>query len=255
MHNSRKNKYMFTLTGVDTDKVNKKYGINLVSNIIETQDEIPSNTTKLCELNKNEIISFLDESKRSRSCQISMIDFKSQQNVNLLSLYDCYWCRHPFTTNSIGCPIRYISNRATKKYYSEISKDVYTIKENITTKRKKNISDQKNISVNMEKYYETDGIFCSFNCCKAFIDDNKHIRRYDLSTILLTKMYNEMLGTKTVNIMSSPHWRLLKNYGGHLTISKFRENFSKIKYENNGIIKNNPNFLPIGIIFEEKIKF
>ena len=46
------------------------------------------------------------------------------------------------------------------------------------------------------EYYETDGIFCSFNCCQSYINDNKHIRLYDNSHMLLLKMYNDLMELK-----------------------------------------------------------
>lgn len=250
-------KFIFTLSGVDMDKVNKKYGISIQSNIEEFQSVPPTNTTKLCELNVEkgtpELISFLDEAKRSHLCQVSMIDFNTGMYTNML-IYNCFWCRHSFETQGIGCPVKYISNQATKKYHSEISKDAYTIKENVTTKRIKNIEDDR-ISIKIGEYYETDGIFCSFNCCQAFIDEHKHLRKYDQSAVLIMKMYNKMMGTKAVIIMPAPHWRLLITYGGTMTIDKFRDSFNKIEYELHGTTKRLPKFLSIGLLFEENLKF
>jgi hypothetical protein len=250
----RKNKkYTFSLFDVDTEKVHKKYGIVISS---YTSSFTPKNTTKICELNKNsgtpETISFLDESKRSHTCSISMIDFKSQMNVCLLK-YNCFWCKHVFETKCIGCPIKFVSSKATKSYHSEISKDIYTIKENVTSGRANSIDD-KRISISGAEYYETDGVFCSFNCCQSYIMDNKHNRLYDMSHYLLMKMYNELVGTKTVVISPAPHWRLLTSYGGHLTIKKFRDDFNKVEYESHGIT-NLPNFKPSCMLFEENIKF
>ena len=56
-------------------------------------------------------------------------------------------------------------------------------------------------------------------------------------------------------IESAPNWRLLQEYGGYLTISKFRENLNKIIYEYRGIINPEIYFKTIGHIYEEKIKF
>ena len=136
--NSKKSKYTFTLMGVNVARINATYGIQNNSNeLIEEKNSV--NTTKLTELNTDkgtpEVISFLDESKKLHTCHVSMIDFQSRMDVNLLR-YHCYWCRHPFETNPIGCPIKYIPSQAEKKYHSHISRDTYTIKENITEKRR-----------------------------------------------------------------------------------------------------------------------
>ena len=252
-------KFIFTLSGVNIDKVNKKYGIDIVSNIEEDGKKgIPVNSTKICELdttNKNipEVVSFLDEAKRPHSCQVSMIDFDSGNDTKKLN-YNCFWCRHPFETQGIGCPINYVSNKAIKRYYSEISKDTYTIKENITTNRAKDIQDDR-IALKEGDYYETDGIFCSFNCCQSFINDNKHNRQYNTSTMLLTNMYNKMMGTKSVIIMPAPHWRMLSMYGGTMSIDKFRDMFNKMEYDSHGTIKQIPKFVSTGLLFEENLKF
>jgi hypothetical protein len=109
--------------------------------------------------------------------------------------------------------------------------------------------------INKEEYYQTDGVFCSFNCCKSFIKDNKHNRLYEQSEFLLIKMYNDVLSSKNMNINEAPHWRLLEEYGGNLTINQFRENFNKVSYEYHGIIKNENLYRSIALLFEEKINF
>ena len=178
-------------------------------------------------------------------------------NVNLLR-YHCFWCKHPFESTPIGCPIRYISSEAIKTYFSQISRDTYTIKERITKENRIKLQDKavENININIGEYYETDGVFCSFNCCKSFVDGHKHDRKYDSSNMLLTKMYNNMAGTKNIIIAPAPHWRTLEHYGGHLNIVQFRDSFNKIDYDCHGNIKTQlPKFLPVGTIYEEKIKF
>jgi hypothetical protein len=255
--NTKKSKYSFTLMGVNVSRVNSTYAIESIS-VPQLDDTHFTNTTKLTELNTDkgtpEVISFLDESKKMHVCHVSMIDFQSRMDVNLLR-YHCYWCSHPFETRPLGCPIKYVPSQAEKKYHSHISRDSYTIKENITEKRRLLTRNNDQISLKVGEYYETDGVFCSFNCCQSWINDNKHDRTYDLSSTLLIKMYNNMMGTKTVVISPAPHWRLLEQYGGHLNIIKFRDGFNKIDYECHGNTKFIPKFLPIGTLFEEKIKF
>ena len=265
-------KYVFTLKNVNTEKVDKKYGISLISNISNVDNQ-PQNTTKLSELTDtlcvkpNQVISFLDESKKLYQCNISMIDFETGNDIELL-IYNCYWCRNKFNSNPIGCPINYVSSKITKKYHSEVSKDKYRITENITKIKKeffkknkfifKLIKDKNantSISINKEEYYETDGVFCSFNCCMAFIKDNKKKKLYEKSEYLLIKMYTDLTGLKNINIIPSPHWRLLEEYGGNLTIKKFRENFNKINYDYHGVVKNYSLFKPVASLFEEKIIF
>ena len=258
MSKTTKNKYPFTLKGINILHLNTTYGIKTTEPYVEEDVNLNKNTTRIVELDKvrgtPEVISFLDESKKLHTCYVSMIDFQSKMYVNLLR-YHCFWCRHPFDTQPIGCPIRYVSSQAEKKYHSQISQDTYRIKENITSKRYQNISETDQLSLKIGEYYETDGVFCSFNCCQAWINDNKHNILYNMSSTLLTKMYNNMMGTKMIIIHPAPHWRLLEQYGGHLNIMKFRESFNKIEYKYHGITKQIPNFLPLGNLYEENIKF
>jgi hypothetical protein len=265
----RNKKYIFTLENIDM-KIDQKYSLMNISNITTSTEPINNNITKISELKdlnpENVIVSFLDETKRLHQCKVSMIDFSSGKDV-LLMKYHCYWCRHSFDTDPIGCPINYISNKAVKKYYSEVSKDNYIIKENIT-KYKRNFLNIKNnsqqifipnnnslstINIDKNEYYETDGVFCSFNCCKAFINDNKHHYVYQHSNLLLLKLYYDIVknDNSVININPAPHWRLLTEYGGYLSINQFRENFNKAIYEYQGICK----FKAVGSLYEEKINF
>lgn len=266
----KSSKYVFSLKNINTEKVDQKYGIALLSNISNNGYQ-PTNTTTISELNeldKNtsvDIVSFLDESKRLYQCNVCMIDFSTYQNTENLKGYNCYWCKNPFKSIPIGCPINYVSSKVVKKYHSEVSKDDYIIKENITKYKRKLLDDKtlfisKNkaeVDIQKEEYYTTDGIFCSFNCCKAYIKDNKHNNMYEQSDNLLIKLYKDMHNGKNDNIKinPAPHWRLLKTYGGYLTIEQFRENFNKCTYDFQGLINNKSLFKPVGMLFEEKINF
>lgn len=251
----KKSKYFFQLVDINVNRVHQKYGISIESSAKDEKE--PNDTTKLTELNTEkgtpDVISFLDESKRVHMCHVSMIDFTSRMEVNLLR-YHCYWDRHPFNTRPIGCPIKYISSQAVKTYHSHISKDTYTIKQDITKQRRHNLKD-KQIQVKVGEYYETDGVFCSFNCCQAFINAHKHDRLYDQSSMLLMKLYNSIMNTKMVKISPAPHWRILEPYGGHVNIVRFRDGFNKVDYECHGSTKSIPRFAPLATLYEEKIKF
>jgi hypothetical protein len=104
-------------------------------------------------------------------------------------------------------------------------------------------------------YYETDGVFCSFDCMCAFLDENKHNPYYQDSQMLISKMYNDLIGIEIDSLNSAPHWRTLSDYGGWLSIEKFRETFGKIDYTSHGYIKNMPNYKPTGEAYEKMLKF
>ena len=269
----KSSKYVFTLKGINTEKIDQKYGITIVSNISQNIDQ-PLNTTtitELTELNKDtsiDIISFLDESKRLFQCNVSMIDFYNKNCIETLKGYNCYWCRHQFSSKPIGCPINYVSSKVVKSYHSEVSKDDYMIKENITRYKSEKIGEtdlfmtknKSNIAMHKDEYFVTDGLFCSFNCCKAFIKDNKHNNMYEQSDSLLIKLYKDMNVdsnelSKIIKINPAPSWRMLKEYGGQLTIEEFREKFNKCTYDFYGTVNIQSLFKPMGMLYEEKINF
>jgi len=254
------NKYLFTLQNINPVNIENRFGITLKSNINMIISKSPNNTTKISDLSTNkttpEVISFIDEAKKHHKCNISMIDFKSQKQISSGSEYQCFWCRHniPSTVIAIGCPIKYIPSKATKTYYSEISKYTYTIKEDITRKGRNKIKElDDRLVVGNKGYYITDGIFCSFNCCMAYITENSFNSIYNMSEMLLLKMYNNIYPDKIPSIEEAPHWRLLKQSGGHLSIEKFRNSFSKITYQSHGTV--NIDCKSLGNIYEEKLRF
>lgn len=252
--NKGASKYVFTLKNIDTDEIERLYGLNVSTNFTDT-DVVPTNATKIVDLiqNKNQSqIIFFDETRKSHKCVLTMIDFERGRDVTVCDKYNCFWDRHPFDSIPIGCPLKYVSSTVTKKYHSEISKDIYTIRENITTTKALAIED-KNMTVDSNPYYETDGVFCSFNCAKAFVLENKHNKLYDNSMVLLYKMCNEMNGTTGVIFDAAPSWRLLREYGGIIDIQTFRSSFDRMDYVDFGVIR--PKYKSIGMAYEERLKF
>lgn len=279
-----KKEYLFKLSGLNLSKIHKFYNLIPINKVITEEIQeldytqgTQANTTLLSNLpsekRQTEMVSYLDESKKMHKCDISMIDI----NLGDISLfkYHCFWCKNPFNWKPIGCPVKYIPNQAVKTYYSHISKDTYRIKEDITDYKRDTIKVEKTvldnliehfddktetqiipsieITVNNCEHYETDGIFCSFNCCKSWIDDNKHNKLYDMSDILLVQMYNHLMETNINNIKPAPHWRLLDQYGGYMNIIKFRDSFNKIDIEYHGISRIK--CIPLSTLWESKVRF
>jgi hypothetical protein len=279
MKRTKKSSFNFSLVGINLEKIEKKYGID---SIISTADEenIPENTTKIDNLEisrkKPDSICFFDESKKVRKCSISMIDFQSNKEIGENTIrYKCFWHRDfiPSNISPIGCPIKYIPHKGIKTYYSEISKETYSIAENITNKVGDRLKNDKNITVDKRGYYLTDGVFCSFNCCLAYIEapENRTNPIYRHSLSLLYKLYydinrkenstSEVENKSTLSfsessiesipdIIPAPHWRMLEEFGGNLTIEKFTECFNKIKYIDHGNY-----FVSLGRLYEDQLKF
>jgi hypothetical protein len=249
-----KKKLFFVLKNVNTRRIDEVYGISIISNIdSETQTVPPPGSTNISELgaerSKSEMFSFLDESKKNHKCIVAFIDFLSRKK--LPSNVDCFWCRNPFTTKALGCPLRYVSPRFKKTYYSEITKDKYTLTSCITKNELEILqakSEDKNTISN--GHYESDGVFCSFNCVMAFIKENKHNPLYSRSKY----------GEDVKEITCAPHWRLLKQCGGPYSIEKFRDCFGRVEYVDlHSPVRNlpdySPKFQPVGFLFDERMQF
>ena len=67
----------------------------------------------------------------------------------------------------------------------------------------------------------------------AYITENKYNSLYNMSEMLLLKMYNDINPSTIPYIEDAPHWRKLQHYGGDLNIDQFRSSFNKIEYKNN----------------------
>jgi len=201
-------------------------------------------------------LTYLDECKKEHECVSTMISASQKsESLSEQSLLHCFWCRHPFPHRPIGVPISYVPNRVHKQYYSEITQDTYILRENVDKLKPVLEGKQPTSSVlpQFRDYYVSDGVFCSFNCAMAFIKDCRHDPVYQQSETLLNKIYHEVYGSDTTPIEPSPSWRLLRNYGGHLTIEDFRRNLFKIDYRpmENVLM---PTFRPIGFLFEKQVR-
>ena len=236
----KKQSYVFILQNVDANNLDERYGLNSLT------DFIPENVTKLSDLSskKHDVITFLDDSKKTRVGTLFMVDIN---NINLSGQYHCFWDSHPIgRVKAIGCPLEYVFNQAVRDYVSEISKNRYVIREQLSSKNLK----IPGVEVIEEDYYLTDGAFCSFNCCLAFIYANKHDPLYKNSEQLLYKMYYDFFEKHVEKIKPANHWRTLLVKGGKQTIERFRNNLESVEYHYKGTVK----MRPISHVYEEKYK-
>lgn len=187
----------------------------------------------------------------------------------------CYWDHHVFEGPGCCCPISYIPRQISattdsfRPHVSEVprsgidssshgarpttedradeedainrpsSDKVFVIKENIPFSK-----DVSSLDVS-DSYYEVDGLFCSPECCLAFINDEKTKAGGSKYADSERYLYN-MLGL-TTKCQPANSYRLLKEYGGNLSIQQFRNNNKSIKYEFNGTT------VLISHLFEKKI--
>lgn len=162
-----------------------------------------------------------------------ILDLETKRLINYISVttkitkdkaYNCWWCTLPIENGPIGCPI---SMKITKNGQKEV----------IT--------------------YYTDGLFCCFNCIKAYITEHgENDSKYEDSTRLLAMMAwdNKESGKSSaepVTINPSPPWRFLSQYGGHVTIQQYKEMIDRMIYKEKGIVQ----LQPIVTLYEEEEKF
>jgi len=265
---SRRKKATFILK-VDANLVNTKYDFDLVSNLLVATDDSTQNlTTAISDLptardSEAHAYSFLDESKQLHTCVATMKDLLSGSQLPKHTDVCCFWCKFSMATSPIGCPVSYLSNKVTKTYHSEITKDKYQITDNLTKKRKARlktiVAKHKSLFTildNHSHHFVVDGLFCSFNCCMAFVKDNRGDEFYNLSESLLYTMYKDIFNTPIEKINPAPDWRLLTKFGGPLTITEFRKSFNSIQYNDidDYIIRSLPTRM-IGKLYEKKVKF
>ena len=225
----------------------KKYlfGLKLTSNFSELHSKynitLAINTTTIQEEIVQDNITFHDELRKLHKCCISSILPGKK--------YCCYWCRHPFDTTPIGCPIDYKPKIISRTYNSEISKDTFSVSESIP--RTTTITNPSIVNATVPESYETDGVFCSFNCVLAFAQENKLNPMYSRSISLINRIYMDVAEKGSV-LTPAPSWRLLEEYGGNLTIEDYRKNLHRITYEDRGVQR--PIFRPVARVYEERFK-
>ncbi len=121
----------------------------------------------------------------------------------------CWWCRHGFPTSPIGCPVSIIRHRHSVDG------------ERFPAERDNDPRDQGTAEDSaMMLILETEGMFCSFPCCKSWATEQQREPRYASSLTLLQDLYHRCGGEGS--IPQAPSWKLLKEYGGSLTIKEYR---------------------------------
>ncbi len=119
----------------------------------------------------------------------------------------------------------------TEKYYSQVKRTWYDVKE---------------IDTDAKPSFVVDGSFCSWECCVAWINDGGGCKN---SMEMLHQMHLFSTG-KIMELRSAPHWRLLRDYGGNLDIDAFRSGNVHNQIIDHGMIT-----IPMGLLCEKKINF
>ncbi len=162
---------------------------------------------------------FLDTRKDQNKIWPNMIDVTLAGPLPASTTKLCWWDRHPFQTKPVGCPLRHTSAKLPL-----LNQVVDTASG----------GDSRSVKINKKddpkEIYETEGYFCSFPCCKAYIISRKSETKYKESLSLLTMMFMSFYD-KIEYIPPAHTWKILKDYGGHLTIQEYRSSIGRLEYE------------------------
>jgi hypothetical protein len=219
------------------------FGLKLTSTFSELHSKYnivlkTLNTTLLSE-EPTEPIVFHDELRKQHKCFLSTVNFGKK--------YRCFWDHHTFDSQPIGCPIKYVPQMISRVYNSEITKDSFSVSESIP--RCSKISTDGVSTTTSRESYETDGVFCSFNCALSFALSKKADPLYADSATLLNRIYIDTKTKSTLTPAPDPV-RVLADYGGPYTIEEYRKNLTRLTYENYGVQR--PVFKPVSFLLEEK---
>jgi len=127
----------------------------------------------------------------------------------------CWWCCHTFENIPCTIPTRYDSLRKRFTYM---------------------------------------GIFCSWNCSKAYnlnMTDHKRYERGELITFMVQQLYGIEVA---INIKPAPPRETLNIFGGYLTITEFRNRYNVVDCYHLNLIKNNFIFPEISEVTNIKVK-
>lgn len=201
--------------------------------------------------------SFLDYGNNEHICKVSMVDLQNESYPKV-----CFWDRNRFVTDPIGLPVKYEPTKLIRTYRSQITNELYTIKESVTPEKRDRIIKEyteshnpgidEGYTIEENNYYVTDGCFCSFECCIAFLEANSHNPLYSHSKSLLNLMYVTTYG-RVPSFSPASSWRMLEDYGGTQTVEEFRSNFHRIVYSEVDTII--PESRTMAIVYEEKAMF
>lgn len=136
---------------------------------------------------------------------LELLDRRQVEKYQKIEGVCCWWCRHPFEGNPVGCPISHckVWNVATQKKRDE---------------------------------YKLHGYFCSYPCAKAYgLGMELHNPRLKLELgsyfqglllVIVKKMRErgELAADYRVPILrAAPHFSVLKTFGGSMSIEDFRK--------------------------------
>lgn len=124
----------------------------------------------------------------------------------------CYYCHHKYNTRPLGCPIAH--------------KKVKTIPDD---KKQKKFFKKNNIKEG-DHIFETESMFCSWNCMKSYIMNRLSVQPFSsryANSLSYMSLMSKIIGNEEIN--KSSDISLLKTYGGDQTIDEWRKGLKTYK--------------------------
>ena len=139
-----------------------------------------------------------------------------------VSTIPCFYCTEPFSTKPIGIPIKFVPSYYKSCVVSKVDYSSLSVHVTINSKREMKKAEENKEDIIYHDYFVTEGNFCSFPCLLAYIGKNK-AEVTNETVPLIKQMFYLINGPKVEFISeSAPDIRLLKKFGGHLSINEFR---------------------------------
>lgn len=129
----------------------------------------------------------------------------------------CWYCTESFHTRPIGFPIRYVPSF----YLSTFKSDKEDAQPMVYRTEIHQRDEVKEPNVYHRDYFETEGIFCSFPCMIAYGATQRGRIEYNGYRGLIQRLHRKIYG-KEIVWRCAPDVRLLKKFGGHLSLEDFR---------------------------------
>lgn len=139
----------------------------------------------------------------------------------------CFYCTETFTTPALGIPIKFVPSFSVED----------GIQRKIHTSEDMRRLQEQGRSIVKRDYYEVDGNFCSFPCMMTYI--SLHPGPYTESLQLMKRLHWKLYGC-SFKVEWAPDIRLLKKYGGHMSIQEWRSEEGRKYIKTNNM--NRPSF-------------
>jgi hypothetical protein len=141
----------------------------------------------------------------------------------------CWNCTENFDTPPLGFPIRFVPSFFVTTFRSE-KEDAQPSVYRTDIHNAKSDDDLKKDNVFERDYFETEGIFCSFPCLISYGSGRSSKIEYNGWRGLVQRLHKKLFGKELV-WRCAPDIRLLKKFGGHLTIDDFRSDEASLYKE------------------------